>query len=58
MPANFTEQQVEDMMIAAGKANGWTYIGADVLPRKESEVMVEAGLQVALHGIRFHSTDG
>lgn len=48
MPANFTEQQVEDMMIAAGKANGWTYIGADALPRKESEVMVESMVKAAL----------
>lgn len=48
MPANFTEQQVEDMMIAAGKANGWTYIGADALPRKETEVMVESMVKAAL----------
>ena len=48
MPANFTEQQVEDMMIAAGKANGWTYIAADALPRKESEVMVESMVKAAL----------
>ena len=48
MPANFTEQQVEDMMIAAGKTNGWTYIGADALPRKESEVMVESMVKAAL----------
>lgn len=48
MPANFTEQQVEDMMIAAGKANGWTFIGADALPRKESEVMVESMVKAAL----------
>ena len=48
MPANFTEQQVEDVMIAAGKANGWTYIGADALPRKESEVMVESMVKAAL----------
>lgn len=48
MPANSTEQQVEDMMIAAGKANGWTYIGADALPRKESEVMVESMVKAAL----------
>ena len=48
MPANFPEQQVEDMMIAAGKANGWTYIGADALPRKETEVMVESMVKAAL----------
>lgn len=48
MPANFTEQQVEDMMIAAGKANDWTYIAADALPRKESEVMVESMVKAAL----------
>lgn len=48
MPANFTEQQVEDMMIAAGKANGWTYIGADALPRKETKVMVESMVKAAL----------
>lgn len=48
MPANFTEQQVEDMMIAAGKANGWKYINADELPRQESEVMVESMVKAAL----------
>lgn len=48
MPANFTEQQVEDMMIAAGKANGWKYISADELPRQESEVMVESMVKAAL----------
>lgn len=48
MPANFTEQQVEDMMIAAGKANDWTYIAADALTRKESEVMVESMVKAAL----------
>lgn len=48
MPANFTEQQVEDMMIAAGKANGWKYLSADALPRKESEVMVESMVKAAL----------
>lgn len=48
MPANFTEQQVENMMIAAGKANGWKYIAAEKLPRKESEVMVESMVKSAL----------
>lgn len=48
MPANFTEQHVEDMMIAAGKENGWKYIPADELPRKESEVMVESMVKAAL----------
>ena len=48
MPANFTEQQVEDMMIAAGKATGWKYIAAEELPRKESEVMVESMVKSAL----------
>ena len=48
MPANFTEQQVEDMMIAAGKANGWKYISGDELPRQESEVMVESMVKAAL----------
>ena len=48
MPANFTEQQVENMMIAAGKANGWKYINADELPRQESEVMVESMVKAAL----------
>lgn len=36
------------MMIAAGKANDWTYIAADALPRKESEVMVESMVKAAL----------
>ena len=48
MPANFTEQQVEDMIIAAGQAHGWTYMTVDTLPRKESDVMVESMVKAAL----------
>ena len=48
MSASFTEQQVEDMILAAGKTHGWSYMTADELPRKESEVMVESMVKAAL----------
>lgn len=48
MSANFSEQQVEDMILAGAKAQGWKYYGADQLPRKESEVMVESMVKAAL----------
>lgn len=48
MSANFSEQQVEDMILAGAKAQGWKYFGADQLPRKESEVMVESMVKAAL----------
>lgn len=49
---SITEQNLEDMVIQAIEANGWTYIPADKLPRAESEVMVEKFLREAL--IRFN----
>ena len=48
MPSNFNEQNVEDMVIHAIKANGWDYISAGALPRAESDVMVEPYLRDAL----------
>ena len=48
MPGNFNEQNVEDMVIQAIKANGWDYIPAGALPRAESDVMVECYLRDAL----------
>lgn len=48
MPSNFNEQNVEDMVIHAIKSNGWDYIPAGMLPRAESDVMVESYLRDAL----------
>ena len=48
MPGTFTEQNVEDMVINAVRANGWEYICADDLPRAESDVLVEKHLRDAL----------
>ena len=48
MPSNFNEQNVEDMVIHAIKSNGWDYIPAGMLPRAESDVMVEPYLRDAL----------
>ena len=48
MPGTFTEQNVEDMVIHAIKANGWDYIRAEDLPRAESDVLVEKHLRDAL----------
>ena len=48
MAGTFTEQNVEDMVIHAVKANGWEYICADDLPRSESDVLVEKHLREAL----------
>jgi len=48
----FTEQQVEDMVIHSIEQNGWEYISADNLPRRESDVLVESYLRNAL--IRFN----
>lgn len=48
MPSNFSEQNVEDMVIHAIKSNGWDYIPAGALPRADSDVMVESYLRDAL----------
>ena len=48
MPGTFTEQNVEDMVIHAVEANGWSYIRAEDLPRAESDVLVEKHLRDAL----------
>ncbi len=48
MPSNFNEQNVEDMVIHAVQSNGWEYIQADNLPRKDSDVLVEPYLRDAL----------
>ncbi len=48
MPGNFTEQNVEDMVIHAIEASGWSYIPAEELPREESDVLVEKHLREAL----------
>ncbi len=48
MPSNFNEQNVEDMVIHAVQSNGWDYIQADNLPRKDSDVLVEPYLRDAL----------
>ena len=39
MPATFSEQHVEDMVIKAIENNGWEYIPAAELPRAESDVL-------------------
>ncbi len=52
MPSSFSEQHVEDMMIHTLQSNGWEYIPAEVLPREDSDVMVESYLRSAL--IRFN----
>ena len=48
MPSNFNEQNVEDMVIHAIKSNDWDYVPAGMLPRAESDVMVESYLRDAL----------
>ncbi len=48
MPSSFSEQNVEDMVIHAVQSNGWDYIQADDLPRKDSDVLVEPYLRDAL----------
>lgn len=48
MPATFSEQHVEDMVIKAIESNGWNYIPASDLPRADSEVLVEPYLRDAL----------
>ena len=48
MPATFSEQHVEDMVIKAIENNGWEYIPAAELPRAESDVLVESYLREAL----------
>lgn len=48
MPCNFSEQNVEDMVVHTIEANGWKYIPAAELPRQESDVLVEAYLKDAL----------
>ena len=52
MPSSFSEQHVEDMVIHTLQSNGWEYIPAEVLPREDSDVMVESYLRSAL--IRFN----
>ncbi len=52
MPGTFNEQSVEDLIISALGAVGWEYIPAALLPREESDVMVEAFVRDAL--IRFN----
>ena len=48
MPSNFNEKNVEDMVINAIKSNGWDYVPAGMLPRADSDVMVESYLRDAL----------
>ena len=48
MSSTFSEQNVEDMVIHAVQKNGWEYVPASSLPRKESDVLVEAYLRDAL----------
>ena len=48
MPSNFNEQNVENMVIHAIKSNDWDYVPAGMLPRAESDVMVESYLRDAL----------
>lgn len=48
MPATFSEQHVEDMVIKAIESNGWNYIPASDIPRADSEVLVEPYLRDAL----------
>lgn len=48
MPATFSEQHVEDMVIKAIESNGWNYIPASDIPRADSEVLVEPYLRDTL----------
>lgn len=48
MPNTFSEQNVEDMVIQAIRDNGWEYIQAEDLPRRDSDVLVEPYLRDAL----------
>ncbi len=48
MAGNFTEQDIEDMVVHTIQMNGWEYITAENLPREESDVMVESFLKEAL----------
>ncbi len=53
MAKKFNEQDVENMVIHSIRENGWDYIPATDLPRKESDVMVESYLRNTL--IRLNS---
>lgn len=42
------EDTIEQMLISVLQKNGWTYIPADMMPRQDSEVMVESMVKAAL----------